>query len=262
MFKVIWMSDPHFTKEGDVQKHDPRVRLTAAIEYTNRLYSDANLCIISGDLVNRGTVADYAALKDNLDTLKIPFLPMAGNHDERVNLRATLPLPDTCMENFIQYSVTIAEGILLCIDTQKTGSDAGEFCKERRDWLHRALQNAGNTPVYIFMHHPPMNLGLPMQDTDKMENGEAFLDLLSEFDCVKYLFIGHVHRPVTGTVRGIPFASMRSILYQAPAPQPEWDWDTFKPSEEAPNLGVLTIDNLSVNLQYVQFCEYALGTTG
>lgn len=256
------MSDPHFTHDGFVQMHDPRARLSAAIGHINRYYSDAHFCVISGDLVDRGTRVDYAALLDQLNILKIPFLPMAGNHDDRALLRATLPLPITCMKNYIQYDVATHDVLILCLDTQKTGSDAGGFCEERHIWLRKKLQDAGNTPVYLFMHHPPMDLGLPMQDTDKMENGDAFLDLLTEFDCVKYLFIGHVHRPVVGTVRGIPFASMRSILYQAPAPKPDWNWNTFKPSEEAPNFGVLTIEDSSVNLQYVQFCDYSHGTAG
>ena len=148
---------------------------------------------------------------------------------------------------------------ILCLDTQKIGSDAGEFCEERYTWLEHELREAGSTPVYIFMHHPPMSLGLPMQDTENMENGDVFIEKLKQFECVKHLFIGHVHRPITGTVKGIPFATMRSILYQAPPPKPEWDWKTFKPSVEAPNLGILTIDAADVNLQYIQFCKYGHG---
>lgn len=164
------------------------------------------------------------------------------------------------MENFVQYTVSTDEGVIICLDTQKIGSDVGEFCEERRNWLLSILKEAGDTPVYIFMHHPPMPLGLPIQDTENMENGESFLELLGMFENIQYLFIGHVHRPITGTVKGIPFATMRSILYQAPAPQPKWDWDSFKPSEEAPNLGVLTVDDSDVNLQYLQFCKYEIGT--
>lgn len=255
MLKTIWMSDPHFTHKGNVSGHDPRVRLQAAVEHINQHHRDADFCVISGDMVNRGTKADYNALLSSLDNLGIPFLPMVGNHDDRSIFRSILPVPKSCMAEFIQYSIATQDCIFLCLDTQKSGSDAGEFCDARRAWLQTALQDAGDMPVYIFMHHPPMQLGLPMQDTENMEDGESFLDLLAEYDCVKYLFIGHVHRLITGTVKGIPFTTMRSILYQAPAPQPEWSWDTFAPSEEAPNLGVLRIEESAVNLQFVQFCK-------
>jgi len=259
MVKLIWLSDPHFVGEGDVLGHDPRVRLKAASDFINQNHADSSFCVISGDMVNRGTVADYDGLAGLLADLKIPVLPMVGNHDDRELFRSALSVPENCMGGFVQYSVQTPEGLIICLDTQKTGSDAGEFCAERRDWLQNALSEAADTPAYIFMHHPPMKLGLPMQDTENLEGGEVFLDLISEHGNVGYLFIGHVHQPITGTVRGIPFATMRSVLYQAPAPVPAWDWDSFKPGEEAPNLGVLTIDELGVNLQYVQFCAYTEG---
>ncbi|WP_310621248.1 phosphodiesterase [Flexibacterium corallicola] len=261
MLKAIWMSDPHFMQEGDVMGHDPRVRLQAAVDHINRHHVDASYCIISGDMVNRGTHADYGALRKLLNKLEVPFLPMVGNHDERELFRTMLPLPKSCMADFVQYSISTSDGLIVCLDTQKNLSDAGEFCEERLAWLQDTLQKAADIPVYIFMHHPPMSLGLPMQDTANMENGDDFLELLSKYDSVKYLFIGHVHRPISGTVRGIPFSTMRSILYQAPAPKPDWNWESFKPSEEAPNLGVLTIESAAVNLQFEQFCNFEVGVT-
>ncbi|MGI9370135.1 MAG: phosphodiesterase, partial [Ruegeria sp.] len=227
MLKLIWMSDLHFTHEGEVLGHDPRIRLDAAVDHVNHHHADAGLCVISGDLVNRGSRVGYEALQTRLDKLSVPYLPMVGNHDDRDLLRQTLPLPQSCMTDFIQYSVSTSDGLIVCLDTQKSGSDAGEFCAERIGWLQRVLENAEGALVYLFMHHPPMALGLPMQDTENLENGDEFLSLISRFDCVKYLFVGHVHRPISGTVTGIPFSTMRSVLYQAPPPRPEWNWDTF-----------------------------------
>lgn len=260
MTKLIWMSDPHFAQDGTVLGHDPRVRIQAAIDHINEHHADAQICIISGDLVNRGTKSDYVGVQGKLQQLKVPYFPLVGNHDNRALFREVLPLPDTCMTDFIQFKVATSEGVIICLDTLKVGSDAGEFCRTRMQWLTETLRNLQDTPVFLFMHHPPMPVCLPMQDADNLEKGEAFLDRLSDFDCVKYLFIGHVHRPITGTVRGIPFATMRSVLYQAPAPRPAWTWDTFTPGLEAPNIGVIQLSGGSVNLQYEQFCQYQLGT--
>jgi Icc protein len=261
MLKLVWLSDPHFSAEGDVLGHDPRVRLRAAVSHINAHHSDAAFCVISGDMVNRGTVADYAALAEILETLKIPYFPMVGNHDDRQLLRQHLAVPGDSMAEFVQYSLPAEDALIVNLDTQKTGFDAGEFCEKRLRWLDDTLSGAHDLPVIIFMHHPPMPLGLPMQDTENMEQGARFLDLLQKHACVRYLCIGHVHRPVTGTVRGIPFATMRSVLYQAPAPQPAWDWHSFAPSAEAPNLGIVTISDMGINLQYHQFCPFETGTT-
>lgn len=259
MLKTIWMSDPHFSQADNVLGHDPRVRLEKAIDHINTIHSDASFCVISGDMVNHGTHADYVALAEQLEDLEIPLLPMVGNHDDRALFRQNFALPNTCMDAFVQYFLSTPDGIIVCLDTQKSGSDAGELCIQRLAWLRNLLENAKDEPVFIFMHHPPMAVGLPMQDSDRLIVGDVFLDLISSFDCVKYLFIGHVHRPISGCIRGVPFSTMRSILYQAPAPKPDWNWETFKPSEEAPNLGVITISNADVNLQYEQFCRFEDG---
>ena len=260
MTKVIWLSDLHFTAHGRVQDHDPRQRLQAAISFINANHADADHCILSGDLVDRGTAADYAALAEMLLSLNIPVLPMVGNHDHRDLLRAHLTMPPHAMTDFVQYAVAIPDAQILCLDTQKTGSDAGMFCTERKDWLDAQLRTTPEIPAYLFLHHPPARLGLPMQDADCMENGDAFLDVLAQHPNVKHLFIGHVHRPITGTLRGIPFTTMRSVLYQAPPPQPAWTWDSFAPAAEPPQLGVLTLNGPNSRLHYTQFCDYSIGT--
>ncbi|MEM8688694.1 MAG: phosphodiesterase [Pseudomonadota bacterium] len=260
MVKLIWLSDLHFLAEGIDLGHDSRARLKAAIAFINQHHADSAYCVLSGDLVNRETAEDYSALAEHLGELRVPLLPMVGNHDDRHMLRSALPLPEGCMDDFIQYAVPTPDGLLLCLDTHKIGSPAGELCAERLAWFEHKLSAAGAGPVYVFMHHPPMPLGLPMQDMDRLDAGDAFLELAAAHGNVKYLFIGHVHRPITGTARGIPFATMRSVLYQAPAPVPQWDWDSFAPAEEAPNLGVLKLDGQGVTLEYVQFCAYADGT--
>lgn len=249
MTKLVWMSDPHFAHEGTVLGHDPRARLRAAIDHINTHHADAELCVISGDMVNRGTAQDYAALRTELDALAMPYAPMMGNHDTRDLLRAALPLPDTCMDGFVQYEIETADGLILCLDTHRTGSDAGEFCADRRDWLRARLQDAGDRPAYLFVHHPPMALGLPAQDTENMTDGPGFLDLVQAHPATRHLFIGHVHRAVTGSVRGIPFATMRSVLFQAPPPRPTWDWSTFKPGQEAPCIGVVFLSEGDVTIQ-------------
>ena len=260
MTKVIWMSDLHFTATGEVLGHDPRIRLAAAIDHINAHHSDAAFCVVSGDLANRGTDMDYAEVAKLLSTLSIPVMPMVGNHDDRALLRQHLEVPATTMDDFVQYSVSFADGVALCLDTQQTGADAGAFCAARLAWL-KAQVAAAEGPVYLFLHHPPMALGLPMQDQDRMENPTPFLDLIAQNRAVRHLFIGHVHRPITGTIRGVPFATIRSVLYQAPPPVPEWDWDSFEPAQEAPQIGVLTFIAGDVQLQYEQFCPFAHGVT-
>jgi len=259
--KLIWMSDPHFAAKGDVLGHDPRLRLDAAIQHVNTHHADAAFSVISGDLVNRGTAQDYATLAEQLSGLATPYLPMVGNHDNRTLFRQHLPVPADGMGEHVQYAVQTEAALLLCLDTLKAGSDAGEFCDARMAWLEDRLANA-DRPVILFMHHPPMPLGLPTQDTENLQDGKKLLDLVSRFDAVMQLCIGHVHRPICGNVRGSPFATMPSLLFQAPAPEPAWDWTNFAPAKEPPQIGVMRLNATDVTIQFQQYCRYDLGVNG
>jgi len=260
--KLIWMSDLHFQHSGEILGHDPQLRLDAAIAYINQHHSDASYCVISGDMAETATARNYADLADRLDQLAIPCLPMVGNHDDRDLLRAQFQVPDSCMDGFLQYSVDTPAGLILCLDTLKPGASEGEFCAERARWLTNTLDAAQDRAVLLFLHHPPMPLGLPMQDSARLEHGARFLEIIEGRANVRHLCVGHVHRSVTGTIRGVPFTALRSVLYQAPPPQPEWDWNSFTPSAEAPELAVVSFEQDSVTIQPLQFCPYDVGTSG
>lgn len=254
MMKLVWLSDPHFAAEGLVLGTDPRARLYAAIDYINTNYSDAAGCVISGDLVNRGTEADYIALSHALSKLKVPVFPLVGNHDDRRLVRTYLPLPETVMDSFIQYEVVLNGVSILCVDTQKDGADAGALCKDRLAWLKDARLRATNRPTLLFGHHPPLELGLPMQDQDRLEDSADFCSAVTNWPQLKHMCFGHVHRTTCGSVHGIPFATLRSALYQAPSPRPDWDWSTFRPAREAPQMGIIAVSEHETVIQFHDFC--------
>ena len=77
MLNAVWMSDLHFAAQGDVLGHNPRVRLASVIQFISDHYASSELCIISGDMVNRGSTEDYAALSTALSELTMPFFALA-----------------------------------------------------------------------------------------------------------------------------------------------------------------------------------------
>ena len=258
MTKFIWMSDPHFQNTGTIDGLDPRARLNAALDHANTHYGAAEFILLTGDLVGDDIEADYTALSASLARSALPIYPLMGNNDARDGFRAHLSLPKDAMPDFIQYPIEMDEGVLLCLDTHLIGSHAGQFCAARLAWLETALE-ASRGPVYIAMHHPPFALGLPAQDQIALEDGGAFMDLITRFASVKHLFMGHVHRPTSGTRRGIPFATIGALSFQAPAPRPDWDWDSFKHVQEPPHYAVVELDQGDATLQIIQFCAPDFG---
>ncbi len=258
MAKLLWMTDLHYAKEP-ILGHDPAARVEAAVAYINRHHGDSLGCVISGDLTENGTLAEYRALAALLDRLTVPWFPMVGNHDRRANLRAVMPLPQDCLDGFVQYRVAFEAFELLCLDTLREDASEGELCGARLGWIKQALEPRAARPRLVFMHHPPLKLGLPVLDPDRLLEADPLLELLSAPGAVQHLFCGHVHRPISGSVRGVPFAALRALLLQAPPPEPAWDWAGFVPAREAPDLGIIHVETGDIVVQYTQPCSADLG---
>ena len=259
---LIWLSDLHFEHQGNVLGHDPRARLDAAVDHINTHFNDASLCVITGDMVETATAANYRAVRAALDRLEVPWVPMTGNHDDCALFLEHFDLPPgarDAMPGFAQYVIERPGLRLICLDSLRAGSSAGELCAARLDWLESALSAAPDTPALVFLHHPPVPLGLPMLDADRLIEGEALIARLQRHGNVRHLCFGHVHRPTCGTVGGIAYASIRSVLYQAPPPEPAWTWDTFAPAHEAPELGVIRLHSGQVSIRFHPFCDAAVG---
>ena len=101
------------------------------------------------------------------------------------------------------------------------------FCARRflDEGRHPVLgPGAGERPVYIFMHHPPFDIGIPSLDLIRLAEPAGFARVVAEAGSVKHIFFGHVHRPVSGSWRGISFSALRSTVHQVAL-----DWETEYP---------------------------------
>ncbi len=68
--KLIQVSDLHFVPPGTLLFGlDPRARLVAAIADINLHHGDAELCLFTGDLADRGAPVAYDALRETLAAL-------------------------------------------------------------------------------------------------------------------------------------------------------------------------------------------------
>ncbi|WP_246694351.1 hypothetical protein [Mesorhizobium sp. M2E.F.Ca.ET.209.01.1.1] len=91
------------------------------------------------------------------------------------------------------------------------GRVTGELCDDRLGWLDARLGEAEGKAAYIFLHHPPVELGLTILDPLGLEQPQRLIDVLSRHGNVRYIFFGHVHRDIAGTVAGIPFSVQRGL---------------------------------------------------
>ncbi|MER9656928.1 phosphodiesterase [Mesorhizobium sp. M0152] len=210
--KIIQVTDVHLGRQGE--RHygaDLHQRLASCIAHVNAHHADAALCVFTGDLTETGAPESYADLKAALSGLSVPWRLLPGNHDRRAPLVAAFPEIAVDENGFVQSAHETADEVLLFLDGLAEGRIEGELCDRRLAWLEARLAEAAGKPVYVFMHHPPVQLGLPQLDRLGLENPGRFLDLLRQHGNVRHIFFGHVHRDISGTVAGIPFSAQRGL---------------------------------------------------
>ncbi len=252
--KIIWLSDLHLVGSGELLFGcNPTEQLQCAIDVINQYHSDAAYCVLSGDLVDGGDAASYQQLSQQLAGLQVPYLPMAGNHDNRELLKESLELPQPLDTEFIQYAVQAGHWRLLLLDTLRDGHADGQLCEQRLRWLQMELDRDQKSPTLVFTHHPLLPLNLPMQDQESLHSGEQLLSRLQKAGNIRHWCFGHVHRPVSGSFDGLGFTAIQSIAMQAPLPYPNWNWDTFKPADELPAFGIIQLERKSAVVHFQQF---------
>ena len=207
--KIIHISDCHFIdpapKDTTATALHPQQTLQRIIADICQWHSDADLCISSGDLTHDGSPLQYELFASTIGDLPMPVHLIPGNHDARGPMLATLPATRHDKNGFINTAFTHHGIRFVLLDTLIEGEDAGILCEKRLAWLSSELAASQNLPVLIFMHHPPVRVGLPFMDSINLQNADDFGDVIASHGGIKHIFFGHLHRPCHGIWRDIPF---------------------------------------------------------
>ena len=211
---AILMTDLHLlgpATSSDAVAH--AARIGESLDRATEIAPGAEVCVLAGDLTDRGEIGAYEWLRDKLDTLPFPVVPMLGNHDDREAYRQVFE-DSLDTGGFVQCSRRFGNVQLVFLDTLDPGSDAGVLCPERLDWLDEELSNSGD--VSLFMHHPPCDIGDPVLDTIKLGNPDDLASLILSHGNVRNIFFGHVHRTLFLSWNGVPCASLDKLASNVP----------------------------------------------
>lgn len=213
--KVIQVTDTHLAAPGEmIHDLDPAERLEICIADINAHHADAAMCVVTGDLAHGGKVEAYFELRRILSGLAMPYHLIIGNHDRRDTFLKVFPETPVDENGYVQSVIDCAVGRFILLDTVEDGEKGGSFCAERGSWLERRLQEADGRAVYIFMHHPPFEIGIPSLDRIRLLDPAILRQVVARYSNIKHIFFGHVHRPIVGHWAGIPFSTLRGTNHQ------------------------------------------------
>ena len=215
--KIVQISDIHLGRPGElVWGLDPGQRFQACLDDIRTYHRDAAFVVITGDLAERGEVAAYETLEARLADFPLPVHLMIGNHDDRANFQRVFPQVPRDGHGFVQYRTSAQQRQFLFLDTcASPDTSAGAYCERRCVWLEAELRAAPDQAVYLFMHHPPFDIGHPLMDAIKLRDPEGFVRAIDGFP-IRHIFFGHAHRPVSGQWRGIGFSAVPGTSHQLP----------------------------------------------
>ncbi|UYN96901.1 MAG: phosphodiesterase [Enhydrobacter sp.] len=215
---IAQISDMHVTAPGELlyRRIDTAGYLERAVAHVEALDPRPDLVLATGDLVDRGTVAEYELLRRLLSPLSMPVYLIPGNHDRRTTLREVFAdhayLPRS---GFLHYAIDAGDLRLIALDTLVEGKPHGELCEERLGWLANRLAES-DKPTLLFMHHPPFDVGISAFDGAKLNvGGERLAELVRGHPNVERLLCGHVHRPIQMRWAGSLASIAPSTAHQA-----------------------------------------------
>jgi len=221
-FLLAQLSDPHIG--ADWAGGDPTAALASAVETIVTMPLRPDALLVSGDLSEHATDAEYKQVGELLAPLGVPLYVLAGNHDDRATLRRHFGLPGTADEP-VQYSADLGPVRLVMVDTTIPLEVPGALDAERLGWLDAELSAAPRMPTLVAMHHPAHTTGIPAWDGFGMapDDQTAFVKVVARHPQVRRVVAGHFHRTIAADVAGRPglivpstYAQLR-LTFDSPA---------------------------------------------
>ncbi|MCH9852391.1 MAG: phosphodiesterase [Alphaproteobacteria bacterium] len=255
MVKFIQLTDTHLVKPDEkLFGIDGWDRLEKAVASIVTHHADADFVVLTGDITEAGEAQAYQALPSVLDKLPCPYYLMLGNHDSRAIAQQMMPSLAWTNDGFLQYHFALDNHAFIFLDTLIEGEHSGFLCDIRLKHLENMLQSYHKQAkdIYLFMHHPPMKIGIGSMDVINLTNSDALLNLLQHYP-VKHLFMGHLHVNCHGIWHGIPYAVMKSTTHQT---KPLLnDYQDLTVIYGPPEYAVVMLQNQQITIHHQNFLD-------
>lgn len=215
---IAQISDLHLRGDGERLKGlvDSEAALAACAAHVNAMTPRPDVVLATGDLANKGLHQDYEVLRRRFASFEMPVYAIPGNHDDREKMRAAFAsfgyLPEE--GRFLHYTVEDHPLRLIGLDTVVDGGDGGELCRERLDWLAARLDEGGDRPTLLFMHHPPFATGIGFMDKIPFIHATEAAAIVAGCANVVGVACGHLHRAIHARWGGTIAATAPSIVFQ------------------------------------------------
>jgi 3',5'-cyclic-AMP phosphodiesterase len=204
---VAQISDLHIKQPGALAygNVDTAAALARCVVELNRFTPRPQIVVVSGDLVDTPTEAEYKHLRQLLAPLQIPIAVIPGNHDARPLVRAAFPAqPYARATGALDLSLTLGPLDVVLIDSSVPDAPHGCLEDATLQWLEATLAASATRPALLFLHHPPFVTGIAHMDRQNLRNASDLAAVLKRHPRTRLVAAGHVHRATLTMFAGIP----------------------------------------------------------
>jgi Icc protein len=250
--RIAHISDFHLpTKPGQlVNGVLPDANLIEAVAVLKRQVPKPDLIILGGDLLEEGQKGNYEAIAELFRDVQVPLHTVVGNHDDLKALKKS-----SLVEKGKSYGGygSFDQGDLhfVLLNSAGTGKSHGNIEEEQLLWLSQDLWANHDRPVLIFMHHHPIDSGVPWLDKMKLENAGSFWGILPPYSKnILGVFFAHMHIQISTVVRGILLASPPAVCFQYAGNS---EASKAELSPEQPGFNLIDVNNWQLRVRTVRF---------
>ncbi|MDE0135590.1 MAG: metallophosphoesterase [Acidimicrobiaceae bacterium] len=238
MLAVTQFSDTHFSTPGHRSHHglgydtDEAWARVAADAYGDPSIV-GDLTIVTGDIADNGTPAEYDVAAQRLGDVPTPLVVLPGNHDQEEPFRAFADRTGLSADRTLEAGNWLF--VFLDSNYEGKGLDAdgrpvdyrtrresnGRLGPGEMDFAASEIASSAADHVWLWMHHPPAMTG----DTAAFSNPD-FTDevvrLVESHQRIRGVSAGHVHTDIEHTVGGRPLYLCPSLTINVDTTA--WTW--------------------------------------
>lgn len=211
--KFVVMSDLHIMPQGELSVTlDTGARLERAIDAVVDRYSDADFCVLAGDLADLGQPEAYLYLKAIIERLPIPVHITLGNHDNRPEFLNVFGAHFAAATGKVDKAIDTKGYRIILLDSSEPGLVHGVLQDAQIEQLQIWLAEAMDRPVIVILHHNANALHIG-SDNIRLLDPTAFINALKTHPDIRQVIAGHVHLTSTATWHGLPFTTLAGGHY-------------------------------------------------
>lgn len=183
MTRVLWLSDLHLQATSRDYTHLRRY-LALGLHAT----------LITGDIIDGGTAADYSALFEYIKHhTHAPIIAVAGNHDGYAEIQGDYPRArtPTQIDTRLNHQIMpLDDTAIIALNSAVVGQDFGYLAPDALMFLKIHLATYPN--ALIALHHHPTAIGAHWLDIIQLKNAHEFWSIVDGTQAS--VACGHIHQ--------------------------------------------------------------------